>query len=194
MTARKTLNVKTSKDLRRALERMSDLTPILDGLGALLVMRVDQAFENSGRDKPWPARLTPNVPAIIQDLNSGGTPKARRFERGQPLVDTGTLRRSFVWDVSSRGRQLVVGTSVPYAKLHNEGGTSTVELTKQGRRNLYLWLKADKSRKQYGLGFLFRQPKVTIKVRRREFLAIGPSERKLIKETIEEGLVEYGRL
>lgn len=40
---------------------------------------------------------------------------------GQPLLDTGTLRRSFGYQV--QGKRLTVATPVVYAGLQNEGGT-----------------------------------------------------------------------
>lgn len=51
--------------------------------------------------------------------NEGNWPAPRRG--GRPLMDTGRLRSSFAWTVA--GSRLRVGTSLPYARALNRGGT-----------------------------------------------------------------------
>lgn len=176
-------------------DTLGDLTPVMDSLGALLTARSQASFRTQGkRGRPWPPRLTPNVPGIIRDLNSGGSPKARRFQPRPALVDTGTLRRSITWEVSGSGREVTVGTNVPYAKLHNEGGDSTSTLTSQGRQRLAAWLRRDPTNRVHGLGFLFSQPSVTVAVRKRAFLDLTSDDRKLIVDHIEAGISDTVRV
>lgn len=59
---------------------------------------------------------------------------ARKRQRGSKkrsqtlLVDTGRLKRS-IRKISADSRQVVIGTDVPYAKIHNEGGVIRKSVT-----------------------------------------------------------------
>jgi len=186
-----TVEVGNSSEFQAFADSIGDLSPVLDGLGALLTARATATFRKQAKGtKPWPARLTPNIPGIISDLNKGGNPKARRFDPGQALVDTGTLRRSIAWEVDGSGHTLTVGTTVPYAKVHNEGGSSKISLSADGRAKLVGWLRENKSLASPRLVLLLTKPNVTTRVRKREFLSIDNDDRKLIQKTIEDGIAE----
>jgi len=167
----------------------SQLGEILDGVGALLVSKFQSSWRKrqSPSGESWPARMVPNVPGIVADLNKGGDPKGRRFEEGQPLVDTGRLRGSLTWEV--RGRVLSVGTSVSYAALHNEGGETTHTLNATGRRQLTLWLRRERrgagDPAKLGLGWLFGKPTFSVNVQKRTFIEVGQEEDALIKGHVE---------
>jgi phage gpG-like protein len=44
---------------------------------------------------------------------------------GKPLVDQGTLMRSFMWSLGSGGRSVLIVTPMKYAAMQNFGGTVT---------------------------------------------------------------------
>ena len=54
-------------------------------------------------------------------------------DRGAILVDTGRLRRS-VRIVSLSGYNVIVGSDVPYAKMHNEGSNETITVPAHQRQ------------------------------------------------------------
>jgi phage gpG-like protein len=159
---------------------------VLDGIGALLTSRFQRSWrlQRSPSGDAWAPRLTPNVAGIVKDLNAGGFPKGRRFQPRPAVVDTGRLRGSLTWEV--RGSELVVGTSVSYASIQNEGGAVNLTLNATGRRQLAIWLRQDRSRREFGLGWLFSKPTFTLNVRERRFIEIGDDERSLVVKEIEQ--------
>ncbi len=95
---------------------------------------------------PWAPRRVPNVPGVLADLAAGSTPKSRRFVDRPALIDTGRLRDSIAWRPIGRDK-IEVGTVVPYADLHQQGGVTTVTVTQKMKDALAKWLK--KSVKAY---------------------------------------------
>ena len=69
----------------------------------------DQAWQDNAR-KPWVAR---------KKRREGGKRKSQTL-----LVDTGRLKRS-IRKVSVSQTDIVIGTDVPYAEIHNNGGKIT---------------------------------------------------------------------
>lgn len=53
------------------------------------------------------------------------------------LVQSGTLRRSIRSQIMEGGKGVEITSSVPYAKIHNEGGSITVTRRMKG----YFWIK-----------------------------------------------------
>ena len=51
-------------------------------------------------------------------------PKSRRPGGKSPLIDSGALRRSIKGEIS--GNRIAFSSSLPYASIHNSGGTLTV--------------------------------------------------------------------
>ena len=178
-------------------EALGDLRDVLDGIGALLSARAVGAFRQQrlGRQQ-WAARMNPNVPGIVLDLNAGRFPLSRRFDSRPAVVDTGTLRNSITWQVGDGGRSVTVGTAVPYAAIHNEGGQSEVTLEPRGRATLFRWLRSlERSRRrELNLGWLFNRSTFTVNVRKRPFLQIEREERRIIVEEVEAALGQSVRL
>ena len=200
--------------MRAVARGLRDLGPVLQKIGVLMQRKAANAFRAQKRGSfAWPERMVPNVPGIVADLNKGANPKARRFVGRPALTDTGRLKGSITFDV--RGDSVVVGTSVPYAKTHNEGGSSTVTLTAEGRNKLTKLLRTqrggkkrrakkrkkggqdlsaqvkslaadDKSNALLGLGWLFSKPTFTVNVRKRTFLTVTPDDRREIVKLIEK--------
>lgn len=102
----------------RALADLAFLRPAMDGIADDLAAEVAQGFK-AQRD-PWGAAWKPLKPATL---------RARRQGRGggapQILRDTGVLQNSIS---SRRTGPLVVeiGTTTPYAAIHQFGGTINV--------------------------------------------------------------------
>lgn len=91
--------------LNRLAARMKDLRRPMSAVGDVLIGQIDDAFE-SGRS-----------PAGDRWRESG---RVKR-DGGQTLVDKGILRGSMTREVDRQS--VTVGTNVPYAAIHNFGGT-----------------------------------------------------------------------
>lgn len=84
------------------LERLADdMQPAMEGIGRALLTRVQFGFRRS--QDPWGAPWRPLV-----------------LRRGQPLVDTGILRRSMGYRAERHSVSL--GTNIIYAPTHQFGG------------------------------------------------------------------------
>ena len=98
--------------LKKAVDKMSDLTPAMKRASALMLGSVNQNFQQSGRPAPW----RPLSPAYLKR-------KVAQGYSAKPLIKTGLLRASIAQKVSTKGFR--VGTSVPYARYH-QLGTGTI--------------------------------------------------------------------
>lgn len=85
--------------------RLVDMTPVMRLIGEIVVEQVDRAFETG--TSPSGVKWKPSK----RVLKSGG----------QTLVNSSVLRNSFSTKASST--QVTVGTNVPYAAIHQFGGT-----------------------------------------------------------------------
>lgn len=181
------VEIEKGAGLRALGEKLGDLRPVLEQAGAYLTSRSQAAFREQGRGADrWPARMNPNVPGIVSDLNRGAAVPSRRFEGRPALTDTGRLRQSITWRVRGR-REVLVGTTLPYAQTHQQGLPSEVALTSAGKRNLYEFLR---ERRDLGpvLGWLFNRPRFMVQVRPRPFLAVLDEDLEVIQELLDEHL------
>lgn len=185
---------------------LEDLTPALEQIGVLLVAGAQRAFREQGRGERWQERRVPNVFGIVSDLARGKTPPKRRFDRRPALVDTGQLRNSI--DARVSGRDTVeVGTVVPYASLHQFGGTSTARVTPAARRGLARYLKtqrrrrknskaseADRSRASSALeiGWLFQVDVLEAQIPARPFIEVTDTDREEIRRIVLEHVLDGG--
>lgn len=85
-------------------ERVSDLTPVMEEIGAQLRQHVDERFE--GGFGPFKAPWKKSQRAIEQ--------------KGQTLVDRGRLRQSVTYQADASSVE--VGTNVEYGAIHQFGG------------------------------------------------------------------------
>ena len=97
--------------LGRLQAKVSNLQPVMQGIGSDLVSEIGLGFK-AGHD-PWGQRWLPLKRARARNKAKG--------DRGVPLNDTGTLRNSF--SARATNDSVVVGTNVPYAAIHQFGGT-----------------------------------------------------------------------
>ena len=103
--------------------------------------------------------------------------KPRRSEgRGTLLLVTGTLRRSIRSSVVGDGVRFT--SQVPYATVHNEGGTIAQNVRAHQRR-------------RRGKAYNVRAHQRRINMPQRQFVGDGPDTRRIIKSVIDDNLQQY---
>lgn len=164
----------------------------LKQVGILLVAQAQENFEDQAfGSKKWQPRAVPNVYGILADLDAGKNPPARRFEDRPALIDTGRLRSSIAFRILN-ATTVEVGTNVPYADVHQEGGP--IESVKIRRAVVWAWLREQSKELKKQLGWLVN-PKFdgeTLKgeVEARPFLGITPQLRKDVARWVGVSIVE----
>ncbi len=115
--------------LRRLRRRMKDLTPVMDSIGRRLMTSTDMRFK-TGVDpdgEPWPKSRA------ARDRGLEGSVS----RRGLTLVDTGRLRQSITRRASED--EVVVGTNVAYAAIHQFGGKTPPRRIVARRKKALHW-------------------------------------------------------
>ena len=103
--------------------------------------------------------------------------KPRRNEgKGTLLLVTGTLRRSIQSSVVGDGVRFT--SQVPYATVHNEGGTIAQNVRAHQRR-------------RHGKTHDVRAHQRRINMPQRQFIGDGPDTRRIIKSVIDDNLQQY---
>lgn len=103
--------------------------------------------------------------------------KPRRNEgKGSLLLVTGTLRRSIRSSVVGDGVRFT--SQVPYATVHNEGGTIAQNVRAHQRR-------------RHGKTHDVRAHQRRINMPQRQFIGDGPDTRRIIKSVIDDNLQQY---
>lgn len=103
--------------------------------------------------------------------------KPRRNEgKGSLLLVTGTLRRSIRSSVVGNGVRF--SSQVPYATVHNEGGTIAQNVRAHQRR-------------RHGKTHDVRAHQRRINMPQRQFIGDGPDTRRIIKSVIDDNLQQY---
>lgn len=126
--------------------------------------------------------------------------KRRRYdptgkERGI-LTKSGSLRRSIISEVE--GRRLIFTSSMPYAKIHNEGGAITVTARMKG----YFWHKYKEETKRlkgkemteegaFYRAMALKRRGSKIQIPRRMFLGKSAEVEKIVRQVAEDCLDEY---
>ena len=184
--------------LRRVNKNLDNPTKALKQIGVMMVAESQASFKEQrfGR-KAWRERSPINVFGIISDFAQGRRkPPARRFERRPALRDTGRLANSIAFAV--KGKVVEVGTTVPYASLHNFGGVSKSEkITSTVQKSLWSWLKKQDESLKERLGWLLNDDMVNEqleqRVPKRQFVGITMETRKQIRATIGMEIMEVGK-
>jgi len=132
---------------------------ILSDMRAELKEEFDRNFERKAffSDK-WKKRANPNA-------------------KGSLLLVTGTLRRSIKAEV--RGNGVRFSSAVPYASIHNEGGTGTKPVkahTRRGKKGKTHQVKAHMRK--------FKMPQ-------RQFIGDGDRTKEIIKGVISDNLKDF---
>lgn len=95
------------RNLQGMLDRASSPAPVLKAIGDLMVASADRNFEAEGRPAWTPLRA-----ATVRRKAKAGHSKI--------LMWSGSLARSLTFQV--KGKAVVLGTNVPYGRIHQEGG------------------------------------------------------------------------
>lgn len=106
---------------KRLRKRMKDLSPVMDEIGASLERSTVRRFETGTAPSgvPW-------------------KPSQRAGEQaGQTLVDTGRLRDSLGRQASED--EVIVGTNVVYAAIHQFGGKTPPVVIRPRRKKALFW-------------------------------------------------------
>lgn len=171
--------------LKKLGKRSKDWTPVLRAAGSLLVAAAQRAFRDQKRGKvKWLPRAVPNRAGILADVIAGRGVPQRRFEPRPAGVDTGRLRGSITYRVVGQA-EVRVGTNVPYAKKIQEGGTTTLRLTKDARPALAKLLRRRKDLRE-PMGFLFTTKKLEIDVPPRPFITVEREDLRAIQKLVKE--------
>lgn len=197
-----TIEIRVNRGDDRAIARilgaLRNKETLLDSIGLLMVAESMQAFEQQsfgGEDWPerYPNQSSPfiNVAGAVRDFASGRSePKDRRFDRRPALRDTSRLMSSIAHQVQG-GDTVEVGTTVPYASVHQFGGTSSQPVTQATKTRIASWLKTAKGKPFRGkLGPVFHVEQWETDVVRRPFLGITPALEKDIPEMVAEHIRE----
>lgn len=115
--------------------------------------------------------------------------------RGSMMMRTGKLRRSITSELS--GTKITFSSSMPYAELHNDGGSFKVT----AKMKKYFWAKyyetsGIKTKKTTKISIEAKQWKAlalkkigeTIKIERRQFIGHHPQTDKMILEIINKNI------
>lgn len=124
----------------------------------------------------------------------------RRYDPQGPergiLSQSGALRRSIISRVE--GRRLIFTSSMPYSKIHNEGGAITVTQRMKG----YFWRKYKEETKRlkgkemteegaFYRAMALKRRGSKIQIPRRMFIGKSPEVEKIVREVAENCLAEY---
>jgi phage virion morphogenesis protein len=105
------------KKLLKIIERdLEDMSIPLKRSGVYMLGSIDRNFRSQGRPKPW----APLSPLTIARRRTGKGTGSMRI-----LQDTGRLKQSITTETAMRMKDkftLGIGTSVPYARIHQQGG------------------------------------------------------------------------
>jgi len=127
--------------VRMAIERPRDT---LKSIGLAMVSESQRSFdEQAFGGSEWDARMNPNIPGIIRDLEEGKTPPERRFRDRAALVDTGSMRRAIAEKVHGDAyvEVGVLSAQFPHAALLNFGGPDSWTLSRKAQQAAVAWLR-----------------------------------------------------
>lgn len=180
-----------ARRMRQALERPERT---LKQIGTLMVAESQASFsKQSFGGKRWQERAPVNVFGILSDFAAGKNPPARRFQTRPALRDTGRLAASIAYQV--RTPVVEVGSKLPYADVHQFGGTSTsAAITPEIRRKLWAWLKKQGKDVRVQLGWLlnskFKGETLTARIPARPFVGVTQQTKKQVSRLIGVELIE----
>ena len=104
-------------------------------------------------------------------------PRAHEYPRGSLLLVTGTLRRSIKSEVTDDGVRFT--SAVPYASVHNEGGTG------------YKMVRSHTRRSKKGNTYTVKAHRRKFNMPKRQFIGDGPDTQKIIRNAIEQNLQKF---
>lgn len=155
-----------------------------DGLYDLFV-RIDSEFDRNILQvlEALAPRLADSIRLSFDVAGErGGRDKWIEIKNPTPLIDTGVLYNSIEGAVEQHGTDyvVVIGTDVPYARVHNEGGwvmTDVVASKNPGRgpRAVSMWRHGEREERE-------------LEIPQREFLFLTSEDAMMQEDTINTGI------
>lgn len=142
-------------------KRLVAAKKLLKQIGALLVRDSRQAFQDQRFGEiPWPEKYPGSpkpfisIAGIVQDFNEGGTkPRPETLNDRPALQRTTALRNSpsyrFIDD-----HTIELGSQLPYAGLHQQGGWSSQPVTEDTKTKIENWLDVKKRKKVFAPDYI----------------------------------------
>lgn len=124
-----------------------------------------QGFKNGGRINKWKQRDRSNE---------------KGKKKGATLVRSGALKRS-VRIIRASASEVVIGSDVPYAKIHNEGGMINQQVTAKQRAFFWAKYKATKNEMYKRMALA---ASLEIKMPQRQFMGDSTDLRKEVNQHI----------
>lgn len=159
--------------LRRKLQDLGHVRPLLDSVGMMLLRSVHKNFRQGGRPTKW----KPSLRARGQGRKTG----KRQSAMGQTLRDTGKLYNSITYEISPP--TVTVGTNVDYAPILHFGFDGYVTVKAHVRKQKSRNTRASKRKgrgKSSGVAFV-KEHQRHMKIVARPFLLIQPEDHAGIK-------------
>jgi len=190
MAIPKKMQVSIDDSLAPLAERIENLLPALQEIGAYFDGQFRVAFDVQGRGEPWSPRNVPNVAGIIKDLEQGGSIKPRRFDASATLQDTGYLKESGGTRIDRTDNTVWWGTPLAYAAPHQFGEESTIysrvpQMARSGNKKV---LKEIQRLEEAGFEdtarALLNQDSFTYDLPQRQMLEIIPQDKKVVKAVL----------
>ena len=206
------ITVRSGEDLRELRARAGDSKVIGAIVARVLESQSQRAFlEQKLGDYAWPERYPNmddpfvNIAALVRYTAEGGTIRSQHFDR-RPALSGESGRGGLMGSISaSESNGLVrVGSTLPYASLHQWGGTSSQPVTDTTKHTIARFLGAEKKdgkwkmKKKPGVKqkanaekYWFRlfpllgQDQIETQVNQRPFLGITDENEAEMVETIE---------
>lgn len=108
---------KLNQELSQRVKLISLGSPVFGEIGNYIVRDIRRIFQQGG-DPKWPESNRARKGGFVKSGKRKG-----EFKKGKTLQKTGRLRNSITYEV--RGTDVIVGTNVKYAAIHQFGGTFT---------------------------------------------------------------------
>lgn len=103
---------------------------------------VDQSFDGAPWEPLYGGKQEPpfiNIAGALADFEGGrSAPKPNRFKDRPALRDSQTLMNSMTYEV--KDKTLEYGTVVEHARIHQEGGTTWIKISKEALTRIRSWL------------------------------------------------------
>lgn len=136
-------------------------------IAARLAVIMREETDDAFRTKSWDGTPWQNVKNFVP--------------QGSLMLRTALLRRSLTFRAS--GNTVRVSSAVPYASIHNEGGTVSVPVTDRMRRYFFYQYKLTKNARFLAMA-LSRKQSFRIRIPQRQFTGIQKSTRIRVQKII----------
>lgn len=148
-------------EAKRLQQRLAGARKLLKQIGTLLVADSRRAFQDQKfGDILWPEKYPGSprpflsIAGIVQDFSEGNTkPRPESLADRPALHRTGALRNSPAYHPIGDDA-LEVGSQIPYATLHQQGGWSSQPITEDMKKRMEDWLSSTKTRKIFAPDFI----------------------------------------